>query len=169
MGLARLQDTGDADRVSEPFVVLPGQGRALDMGNFAVSVLADGAATSGGFAVLETSGERTGFGPPMHIHRDAAEAFYVLEGTYQMFFEDRQELAPAGTFVYVPQHAPHTFKLVSEGYGRKLNIFSPAAMVGFFEQLSDVESRGEATLELLDQIAQRHEMEIVGPVPDTYL
>ncbi len=155
--------------VSEPFVILPGQGRALDMGSFAVSVLADGAATSGGFAVLETRGEGTGFGPPMHIHRDAAEAFYVLEGTYQMYFENRQELAPAGTFVYVPQHAPHTFKLVSEGYGRKLNIFSPAAMVGFFEQLSEAESRGEATLELLGQIAERHEMEIVGPVPDTYL
>ena len=42
-------------------------------------------------------------------------------------------------------------------------------MVGFFEQLSEAESRGEATLELLGQIAERHEMEIVGPVPDTYL
>jgi hypothetical protein len=59
--------------------------------------------------------------------------------------------------------------LVSEGYGRKLNIFSPAAMLGFFEQLSQAESRGEATPELLAQIAERHEMEIVGPVPDTYL
>lgn len=153
----------------EPFVVPPGQGRDLDMGTFAVSVLADGAATAGGLTVLETRGEGAGFGPPMHIHRDAAEAFYVLEGTYRMYFENREELAPAGTFVYVPQHAPHTFKLVSDGYGRKLNIFSPAAMVGFFEQLSDAESRGEATVELLGQIAERHEMEIVGPVPDTYL
>jgi mannose-6-phosphate isomerase-like protein (cupin superfamily) len=98
--------------VSEPFVVLPGQNRAFDMGSFAVSVLADGATTSGGLAVLETRGEGTDFGPPMHVHRDAAEAFYVLEGTYQMYFENREELAPAGTFVYVPQHAPHTFKLV---------------------------------------------------------
>ena len=155
--------------VSEPLVVLPRQGRALDMGSFVVSVLADGAATSGGFAVLETHGEGTGFGPPMHIHRDAAEAFYVLEGTYEMYFENHKELAPEGTFVYVPQHAPHTFKLVSEGSGRKLNIFSPAAMVGFFEQLSQAESRGEATLELLSEIAERHEMEIVGPVPDSYL
>ncbi|MDX6354934.1 MAG: hypothetical protein QOF98_1837, partial [Streptomyces sp.] len=92
-----------------------------------------------------------------------------LEGTYLMFFENRQELAPAGTFVHVPQHAPHTFKLVSEGYGRKLNIFSPAAMVGFFEQLSEAASKGEATHQLLAQIAERHQMEIVGPVPDTYL
>jgi len=34
-----------------------------------------------------------------------------------------------------------------------LNIFSPAAMVGFFEQLSEAESSGEATLELLSQNA----------------
>jgi mannose-6-phosphate isomerase-like protein (cupin superfamily) len=157
-------------QVSEPFVVAPGQGRVLEMaGSFTVSVLADSAATLGGFAVLETSGEGEGFGPPMHIHRDAAEAFYVLEGTYQMYFENREELAPAGTFVYVPQHAPHTFKLISEGFGRKLNIFSPAAMVGFFEQLSEAELSGEATVELLGQIAERHAMEIVGPVPDTYL
>lgn len=155
--------------VSEPFVVLPGQGRVLDLGNFTASILADSAATAGAFSLLETSREGSGFGPPMHIHRDAAEAFYVLEGTYQMYFEDHQELAPAGSFVYVPQHAPHTFRLVSEGRGRKLNMFSPAAMVGFFEQLSEAESSGGGTVELLAQIAERHDMEIVGPVPDTYL
>src|SRR4051794_33329035 len=167
--LPNRQMVGTLTRVSEPFLVRPGSGRVLDMGNFAATVLADGAATSGAFALLETHGEGHGFGPPMHVHRDAAEAFYVLEGTYQMFFESRYELAPAGTFVYVPQHAPHTFKLISEGFGRKLNIFSPAAMVGFFEQLSAAEASGDATLELLAQIAERHEMEIVGPVPDGYL
>jgi mannose-6-phosphate isomerase-like protein (cupin superfamily) len=155
--------------MSEPFVVKPGEARLLDLGNFEVAVLADGAATSEAFALLQTQGEGQGFGPPMHIHRDAAEAFFVLEGTYQMYFEDREELAPPGTFVYVPQNAPHTFKLVSEGQGKKLNIFAPAAMVGFFEQLSEAELRGEATPELLAVIAERHEMEIVGPVPDTYL
>jgi mannose-6-phosphate isomerase-like protein (cupin superfamily) len=160
---------GTLTRVSEPFLVRPGSGRVLDMGNFAATVLADGAATSGAFALLETHGEGHGFGPPMHVHRDAAEAFYVLEGTYQMYFQDREELAAPGTFVYVPQNAPHTFKLVSEGDGRKLNIFTPAAMVGFFEQLSEAEARGEATPELLGRIAARHQMEILGPVPDTYL
>src|SRR4051794_28864776 len=155
--------------MTQPFIMQPGEGRLLDLGNFEAVVLADASSTSDAFSVLQTQGEPPGFGPPMHVHRDAAEAFYVLEGTYQMFFESRYELAPAGTFVYVPQHAPHTFKLISEGFGRKLNIFSPAAMVGFFEQLSAAEASGDATLELLAQIAERHEMEIVGPVPDGYL
>ena len=32
------------------------------------------------FALLQVQGEPPDFGPPLHLHRDAAEAFYVLEG-----------------------------------------------------------------------------------------
>jgi len=155
--------------MSRPFIVGQGQGRTLDLGNFEAVVLADAAATSGAFTVLQTRGERPDFGPPMHVHRDAAEAFYVLEGTYLMFIEDRQDLCPPGSFVYVPPNVPHTFRVTSEGPGKKLNIFSPAAMVGFFEELATAEADGVATSELLGHISERYEMGIVGPVPDTYL
>jgi hypothetical protein len=42
-------------------------------------------------------------------------------------------------------------------------------MVGFFEELARAEADGTTTPELLDAIADRHHMEIVGPVPDSYL
>ena len=42
-------------------------------------------------------------------------------------------------------------------------------MVGFVEELADAEGRGVATPELLEEIATRHRMEVVGPVPDSYL
>jgi hypothetical protein len=58
---------------------------------------------------------------------------------------------------------------VRRGEGHLLDIFAPAAMVGFFEQLSEAEMRGGATVEVLAEIAERHEMGILGPVPDTYL
>ncbi|MEP7180297.1 MAG: cupin domain-containing protein [Pseudonocardiales bacterium] len=145
-----------------------GEGRVLHLGNFEAVVLADAPATSGAFTVLQTRGEPPDFGPPMHVHRDAAEAFYVLEGTYLMYVEDSQGLCPPGSFVYVPPNVPHTFKVVSEGPGTKLNIFSPAAMVGFFEDLAEAETNGTATLELLSDLSERHEMGIVGEVPDTY-
>jgi hypothetical protein len=64
---------------------------------------------------------------------------------------------------------PHTFKVVSPEPGTKLNIFGPAAMVGFFEELAEAEANGTATPEMLSRISERHHMEIVGPVPDTYL
>jgi hypothetical protein len=39
-------------------------------------------------------------------------------------------LCPPGTFVYVPGNTSHTFKVVSAVPGKKLNLFSPAAMLG---------------------------------------
>ncbi len=62
-----------------------------------------------------------------------------------MHVEDRQELCVPGSFVYVPAGVVHTFKVVSEEPGKKLNLFSPAAMVGFFEELADAETSGTAT------------------------
>jgi mannose-6-phosphate isomerase-like protein (cupin superfamily) len=155
--------------MSDAYVLRPGQGRLLDMGTFEAVVLASGAQTDQAFSLLQTQGEPPDFGPPMHVHHDAAEAFFVLEGEYQMFLEGRQELCPAGTFVYVPKGTAHTFRVVSPGPGRKLNIFSPAAMVGFFEELASAEASGGATPELVDEIAARHQMEVVGPVPESYL
>lgn len=150
-------------------MVQPGEGRVLDLGNFEAVVLADARQADADFTLIQTRGEPHDFGPPLHVHQDAAEAFYVLEGTYQMYFEDRQELCPPGTFVYVPKNTPHTFKVVSQEHGKKLNLFAPAAMVGFFEELSEAEAAGEVTPELLDAIAGRNRMEVLGPVPDTYL
>jgi quercetin dioxygenase-like cupin family protein len=152
-----------------PLTVRPGDGRLLDLGNFEAVVLADAAETSGSFTLIQTQSEPHDFGPPLHAHRDAAAAFYVLEGSYLMFFEERRELCPPGTFVYVPQNTPHTFKVVSDGPGKKLNLFAPAAMVGYFEELAAAQAAGEATPEVLDAIAGRHFVEVLGPVPDTYL
>ena len=155
--------------MTRPFVVQPGDGRLLDLGNFEAVVLADAPSTSGAFTVLQTQGEPSGFGPPLHIHRDAAEAFYVLEGTYRMHVEGDQHLCAPGSFVYVPPNVVHTFVVVSDEPGKKLNLFSPAAMVAFFEELAQAEANGTATPELLTEISERNHMEVVGPVPDTYL
>jgi mannose-6-phosphate isomerase-like protein (cupin superfamily) len=150
-------------------VVRPGHGRLLDLGNFEAVVLATGADTEEQFSLLQTQNEPTDFGPPMHVHSDAAEAFYVLDGEYLMFIDEHQERCPPGTFVYVPRGVAHTFRVVSATPGRKLNLFTPAAMVGFFEDLSAAEADGTATPDVLDEIATRHSMNVVGPVPATYL
>jgi mannose-6-phosphate isomerase-like protein (cupin superfamily) len=151
------------------FIVRPDEGRLLDLGNFQAEVLASSEQTLGEFTLLKTQNEPPGFGPPLHRHHDAAEAFFVLQGEYLMFFEDKQALCPAGSFVYIPCGSPHTFKVTSAEAGKKLNLFTPASMVGFFEELAAAEAAGTATAELLDRIAERNHMEVLGPVPETYL
>lgn len=144
----------------------PGGGRAIALGPFAMTLKADGAETGGLFSLLEAE-EPPGFGPPMHIHHDAAEAFYVLEGEYVMFLEEREVTCPAGSFLFIPQGMRHSFR-VGNLPSRKLNFYFPAAMVGYFDELSAAIARGDADEELA-AIATRHAMELVGPIPDTYV
>jgi mannose-6-phosphate isomerase-like protein (cupin superfamily) len=155
--------------MNTPIIVQPGQGKLLDLGNFEAVILATATDTMNAFSLLQTQNEPSDFGPPMHIHHDAAEAFYVLEGNYLMYLEDRQEECPPGTFVYVPRGTAHTFKVTSRSPGKKLNLFTPPAMQGFFEELADAEAAGTVSPEDLDAISGRHHMEVVGPVPGAYL
>ena len=104
----------------------------------------------------------------MHIHHDAAEAFYVLAGEYRIFLEDREYACPAGSFVFVPAGLRHGFR-VGNVPSRKLVLFSPAAMVGYFDELAAAFASPGTAPANLDQIADRHGMEITGPVPEGYL
>jgi mannose-6-phosphate isomerase-like protein (cupin superfamily) len=152
---------------SRPFVLRPGEGRDIDMGNFRMSVKASGDETSEAFSLLEAD-EPPHFGPPMHIHRDAAEAFYVVSGEYIIFIEDEEHRCPAGSFIYIPAGVPHGFR-VGPAPSRKLNIFTPAAMVGYFDELALAIARDEMDDETLGEIARRYGMEVIGPVPEGYV
>jgi mannose-6-phosphate isomerase-like protein (cupin superfamily) len=151
----------------EAFVVAPGEGRSIDLGAFGMTVKASSGDTDGLFSLLEAE-EPPGFGPPLHIHHDAAEAFYVLEGEYVMYLADREVSCPAGSFVFIPAGMVHGFR-VGAAPGRKLNFYFPAAMIGYFDDLSDAIRGDEVDESQLAGIARRHSMEVVGPVPENYV
>ena len=52
---------------------------------------------------------------------------------------------------------------------RKLNLYLPASMVGYFDELSDAIRSGEADPAVLDGIADRYAVEVIGSVPEGYL
>jgi mannose-6-phosphate isomerase-like protein (cupin superfamily) len=151
----------------DAFVLMPGQGRSIDLGTFGMTVKATADETDGVFSLLEAA-EPPEFGPPLHIHHDAAEAFYILEGEYVMHLDDREVVCPAGSFVYIPAGMRHGFR-VGAVPSRKLNFYFPAVMIGYFDELSDAIQRDETDEKVLDDIARRHSMEIVGPVPESYI
>ncbi|BEP16174.1 hypothetical protein acdb102_44850 [Acidothermaceae bacterium B102] len=148
-------------------VHLPGEGRTIDLGAFQMTVKADAVDTGGAFTLLEAS-EPAGFGPPMHTHDDAAEAFYVLEGVYVIFVDDREFVCSAGAFVHIPAGVTHGFR-VGDIQSRKLNIYTPAAMVGYFDELGLAAAAGTAwDTGALTAMAARHSMRVLGPVPEGY-
>src|SRR5690349_14363631 len=159
-----LQSMRDASRC---FVVAPDGGRLIDLVDFEMRVKADSAETGGVVSVLEAT-EPPGFGPPIHVHEDAAEAFYVLEGEYVMTLDDEEERCPAGSFVFIPAGVPHGFR-VGDAVSRKLNFYFPAAMTGYFDDLAAALRRSDVTEAELAEIAETHQMHIVGPPSEKYV
>jgi mannose-6-phosphate isomerase-like protein (cupin superfamily) len=150
-----------------PFILRPGEGRDIDMGSFRMSLKASAEDTESAFSLLEAE-EPANFGPPMHIHHDAAEAFYVVSGEYRIFVGNEEHLCPAGSFVYIPAGAVHGFR-VGAVPSRKLNIYAPAAMVGYFDELAAAIARDEMDDETLGEIARQYGMEVTGPAPEGYV
>jgi len=148
-------------------VLLPGEAKAVELAGAIVRTLhAPGAGDDGAFSLVETEESSEGFGPPLHVHRDAAESFYVIEGEYLMHIDGHDFRCPAGSFVHVPRGMPHTFRGALGS--RKLNLYTPAAMVGYFEELAEA-IKGGVDEEGLSEIAERYSMTVLGPAPEGYL
>jgi mannose-6-phosphate isomerase-like protein (cupin superfamily) len=149
------------------FILQPGEGRSIDLGGFQMTVKATSEATAGAFSLLEAD-EPPGFGPPLHIHHDAAEAFYVLGGEYIIFLEESEVACAEGSFIFIPAGVRHGFR-VGKVASRKLNFYVPAAMVGYFDELSEAIKKDKGDPETLSEIALRYSMEVLGPVPEGYI
>jgi quercetin dioxygenase-like cupin family protein len=96
-------------------------------------VLATGNETGGIVGALD---ERSANGAkvPMHVHDDADEIFYVLDGELTFFVgEQRIEAAP-GAFVYLPRFVHHGFQ-VNSNEARIFNFLTPA---GFERMIVDM-------------------------------
>jgi mannose-6-phosphate isomerase-like protein (cupin superfamily) len=156
-----------SEAASKGYVLRSGEGRLIDLGGFSMTVKATGDDTGGMFTLLEAD-EPPDFGPPMHIHHGIAEAFYVLDGEYLIFIEGEEFRCPAGSFIFIPAETPHGFR-VGKGTSRKLNLYLPASMIGYFDELSEVMAKGEADPDRLSEIATRNAVEVIGPVPEGYL
>ena len=101
---------------SGALVLRPGDARAIPLGGFDVLVHADGRATDDAFSLIETIESVAGLGPPLHLHRDCAESFYVVAGGYRMHIDGHDYECPAGTFVY-PKDDDRPLVLLAGGVG----------------------------------------------------
>ena len=68
----------------------------------------------------------------------------------------------------MPPGVEHSFR-VGPLPSRKLNLYAPAAMVGYFDDLSGAIKSGDMSDQRLADIALEYGMEITGPVPEGYL
>jgi quercetin dioxygenase-like cupin family protein len=78
-----------------------------------------------------------GFSPPPHIHAEADEVFYILEGEFEGFCGEEDWTAAPGSLVFLPHGVPHGFSVSEAGPGRTLLILAPGGFDRFVADLGE--------------------------------
>ena len=123
--------------------------------------------TGGAFTLIEWAAP-TGFGPPLHLHSNEDEAFYVLEGEIVIDCGDRRFTAGAGDFAFLPRGIPHAF-VVTAGPVRGLQITTPSGFEEFVAELGRPAERpglpepSTPDIPRLIEAGQRFGHQILGP------
>jgi len=115
-----------------PKVVHAGDGMRLNVRGIVFSYKAVGEDTEGRYALTEGI-VPPHHGAPEHIHHREDEAFYILEGEFEIECGGEIFRASPGTFALLPKGLPHRFQNLADRPGKVLCVQSPSGIEEFFE------------------------------------
>ncbi|MDA2811414.1 cupin domain-containing protein [Nocardiopsis sp. RSe5-2] len=99
--------------------------------------------THGALGVMEAE-IPPGSGPPLHLHQNEDEIFYLLEGTLEITDVDRTFVAHRGAFLLLPRGSAHRFQNIGDTPARMLMLFTPSGFEEFFMEVGEQVREGEA-------------------------
>ncbi len=121
------------------------------------------AETTDGAMGMFRSEDQPGFGPPLHVHHDADEAFYVLEGAVDFARADERLTLRAGGAVHIPRGTPHTFRVRGKRVAKMLTILTPGGFEAFFAEVAAAGFRMPRDIPAMQPISRMFQLEFVGP------
>jgi quercetin dioxygenase-like cupin family protein len=117
--------------------------------------------TNGNLLVFEQIGFTPQGGPPLHIHPNQDEYFYVLEGEYQFQVDQEKYRLSPGDTIFLPRNIQHAFIQLTEK-AKVLVSYSPAGKMESFFETTD-----SWTIPPNDEMIKKtfadHDMIVVGP------
>jgi len=153
-----------------PIVLADQQGEHLWYDGGLLTFKATGAQTGDAMLLFEVrmpEGKVT----PLHVHPEADETFYVLEGEVRLHVDGSEDEASTGAVVFVPRGTPHAFVVISQTV-HMLVILTPASAISeaFFRQAGETASDPTlapppADRERLTAAAERSGLDVLGPPP----
>ena len=116
-------------------------------------------------------------GPPIHLHPNQDETFTVLQGTLEIYRQDRWHQLSAGEEIFIPKKTPHTFRsrdmegcfyeyvvTPKGGFTDMLRTFERLMNADKIRSNSDIRS-----LIYLAMIFKKHESEVVSVNPPPFV
>jgi quercetin dioxygenase-like cupin family protein len=117
--------------------------------------------TENDLAVFEQTGLTPKGGPPLHIHPDQDEWFYVVEGEYLFQVgDDKYQMKPGDT-IFLPRRVQHAFVQLTER-GKMIVSYLPAGKMEAFFAATD-KWTSPPTKEEIAKVFADHDMQVVGP------
>jgi quercetin dioxygenase-like cupin family protein len=111
--------------------------------------------------------------PPMHIHKNEDEIFFVLEGAFRFVIKDKEHQLKSGDVILAPKGIPHSYCIESINGGRWLTITNHGDFESFVkkmgrtaEQIKLPPPSGIPSMEAVEKLtrtAKEFYIEIVGP------
>ncbi|WP_263069718.1 cupin domain-containing protein [Enterobacter huaxiensis] len=154
----------------QPFIIRDNEGVPLWLNNDTYTIKLDKENAGGNISIIQGF-VGPGGGPIWHLHEDADEIFYVLDGQLTVRAGEIIFHANPGDFVYVPKGIYHQFRNNSIKPIKILLMFSPAGFEGFFRETGIVAKQGVIPpLHIHDAESNRRAINIGGKylsfVPD---
>jgi quercetin dioxygenase-like cupin family protein len=98
-----------------------------------------------------------GVEPPMHVHHNEDEWYYVLDGTVTFHVSEDTHRGQPGSLVFLPRAVPHTFTIQTPS-ARMLLLNAPGGFERMFELAPTTPEEAVAAL-------ARYDVDVVGPHP----
>lgn len=153
-------------RTGNPFKVSSGEarfGRRYKMKGVTVNTLdikISGKDTNNELAVFEQIGQTPNGGPPLHVHHNQDEWFFVIEGEYLFQCGSERYNLKKGDTIFLPRNVPHAFIQLTEN-AKTIVSYIPAGKMEEFFAVTDKWASPPSKQEIA-KIFTDHGMQVVG-------
>lgn len=153
-------------RASKPFKVNSGDARfgthykmkGVTLNTLDIKI--SGKDTNNDLAVFEQTGQTPNGGPPLHLHIDQDEWFFVTEGEYLFQCGSEKFHMKAGDTIFLPRNVPHAFVQLTER-AKTIVSYMPAGKMEEFFAVTDKWTSPQSKEEIAKVFAD-HGMKVVG-------
>lgn len=158
---------GDNMGIKEGFKVDSGKARfgksykmkGVTLNNLDIKI--SGKDTNGTLAVFEQTGFTPNGGPPLHVHIDQDEWFFVTEGEYLFQVGEEKFSLKTGDTIFLPRNIPHAFVQITDK-ARTIVSYLPAGKMEDFFKVSDSWTTPPGKEHVI-KVFDDHGMKVVGP------
>jgi quercetin dioxygenase-like cupin family protein len=144
--------------------VPPGSGTNYDWTKDHTFVKVSAADTGGAYTLMEDN-LKPEFSLGLHLHRQHAETFYILEGNVDFYIDGDWMTATPATTIHIPPTIPHAVVLPGGQTGKMLMIFQPSGFDQYLAELARLSERDLADKTRMQELDVKFDIINLGDVP----